>query len=271
MSKKVNHIILNDELQIDLRNDTVTPETLVSGVTAHDKSGEIIEGTLALPSGTVVLPANGRYDVTNFEFADVALPAYDKTVEVQGATQEEIDIYLNPQGTIPYARPNEYLELEDPYYDYPNYNCYEKYSYYGSNDRYYDGEGFPNAEPSDLYYSCGAAYLFTDNNTWAFMGYSEWYNGTFQVTPLLETINGYPVTCISGYKYNASSVSTIPTVFIPHHIIEIESFDAYYINYIVYDGTMEEWNAINKANGWLGYSSTVTVYCTDGTVIETGS
>ena len=101
MSKKVNHIILNDELQIDLRNDTVTPETLISGVTAHDKSGEIIEGTLTLPSGTVSLPANGKYDVTNFEFADVALPAYDKTVEIQGATDNAQDFYLNPQIMIP--------------------------------------------------------------------------------------------------------------------------------------------------------------------------
>lgn len=43
----VNKIVINNEVQIDLTADTVTPSTLASGITAHDKSGNIITGTMA--------------------------------------------------------------------------------------------------------------------------------------------------------------------------------------------------------------------------------
>lgn len=38
-------IVYNDEVLIDLSNDSVTPETLDEGVTAHDKDGNPIVGT----------------------------------------------------------------------------------------------------------------------------------------------------------------------------------------------------------------------------------
>ena len=41
----VNKVVYGDEIKIDLTGDSVTPETLKKGVTAHDKSGEIITGT----------------------------------------------------------------------------------------------------------------------------------------------------------------------------------------------------------------------------------
>lgn len=43
----VNKIVINNEVQIDLTADTVSPSTLASGITAHDKSGNIITGTMA--------------------------------------------------------------------------------------------------------------------------------------------------------------------------------------------------------------------------------
>lgn len=43
---RVNKVIYGTETLIDLTNDSVTPETLKKGVTAHDKSGEVITGTL---------------------------------------------------------------------------------------------------------------------------------------------------------------------------------------------------------------------------------
>lgn len=43
----VNKIVINNEVQIDLTADTVTPSTLALGITAHDKSGELIVGTMA--------------------------------------------------------------------------------------------------------------------------------------------------------------------------------------------------------------------------------
>lgn len=42
----VNNVVVNGKTIVDLTNDTVTPETLATGITAHDKSGEIIVGTM---------------------------------------------------------------------------------------------------------------------------------------------------------------------------------------------------------------------------------
>lgn len=41
----VNKVVYGDDVKIDLTGDSVTPETLAKGITAHDKSGEIITGT----------------------------------------------------------------------------------------------------------------------------------------------------------------------------------------------------------------------------------
>lgn len=40
----INKIVIGNEVKIDLTADTVTPASMLTGVTAHDKSGEIIEG-----------------------------------------------------------------------------------------------------------------------------------------------------------------------------------------------------------------------------------
>ena len=43
----INKVVVNDEVKLDLTADTVSPSTLASGITAHDKSGELITGTMA--------------------------------------------------------------------------------------------------------------------------------------------------------------------------------------------------------------------------------
>lgn len=50
-----NHVIVNGETILDLRSDTVTPETLRKGYKAHDKSGAVIDGTM---------PDNGEVSAT---------------------------------------------------------------------------------------------------------------------------------------------------------------------------------------------------------------
>ena len=40
----VNHVIIDGETKLDLRQDTVTPETLLKGTTAHNAAGELITG-----------------------------------------------------------------------------------------------------------------------------------------------------------------------------------------------------------------------------------
>ena len=47
----VNIVIYNGEPLIDLSGDTVTPDKLLSGITAHDKTGAQITGTAELGSG----------------------------------------------------------------------------------------------------------------------------------------------------------------------------------------------------------------------------
>lgn len=47
-----NKIIYGGEVLIDLTNDTITPENLDKGVTAHDASGDIITGTSTRDSDT---------------------------------------------------------------------------------------------------------------------------------------------------------------------------------------------------------------------------
>lgn len=69
----VNKIVINNEVQIDLTADTVTPSTLASGITAHDKTGAIITGTMdnsLIPTETLLkftgdlsyFDYNGRMD-----------------------------------------------------------------------------------------------------------------------------------------------------------------------------------------------------------------
>ena len=47
----VNIVIYNGKPLIDLSGDTVTPDKLLSGITAHDKTGAVITGTAELGSG----------------------------------------------------------------------------------------------------------------------------------------------------------------------------------------------------------------------------
>ena len=43
----VNHVIINGETVVDLRNDTVSSDKLLKGATAHDKTGAAITGTVS--------------------------------------------------------------------------------------------------------------------------------------------------------------------------------------------------------------------------------
>lgn len=84
-----NQVIVNGETILDLRSDTVTPETLQKGYTAHDKSGTKITGTLEAssvsvqPSKGITITSNGTVSVTPDAPYD-ALSSVDVTVNVSG-------------------------------------------------------------------------------------------------------------------------------------------------------------------------------------------
>lgn len=44
----VNHVVINGEPVVDLRNDTVAAGNLLKGITAHDKTGAQINGSVTL-------------------------------------------------------------------------------------------------------------------------------------------------------------------------------------------------------------------------------
>ena len=61
----VNHVIINGETVVDLRNDTVSADKLLKGVTAHDKTGAAITGTMpnnGAVSGSIATK-DGQYTV----------------------------------------------------------------------------------------------------------------------------------------------------------------------------------------------------------------
>ena len=45
MPNNINHVVVGNETKLDLREDTVTPSTMVNGIVAHDASGVRIVGT----------------------------------------------------------------------------------------------------------------------------------------------------------------------------------------------------------------------------------
>ena len=51
--KLVNKVVLGSDTVLDLTSDTVTPETLLIGTTAHTATGETITGTLPKYEGVV--------------------------------------------------------------------------------------------------------------------------------------------------------------------------------------------------------------------------
>ena len=40
----VSKVVIDDEVRLDLTEDTVTPESLLKGVTAHNAAGEPVRG-----------------------------------------------------------------------------------------------------------------------------------------------------------------------------------------------------------------------------------
>ena len=60
----INKVVLNDVVKLDLTADTVTPETLAEGVTAHDAAGNPITGTMNVTTPPLTVKTNAGASVT---------------------------------------------------------------------------------------------------------------------------------------------------------------------------------------------------------------
>lgn len=131
-----NKIIVNNEVKIDLTEDTVTIEDVRAGVTFHTKSGEIEKGILQTPSGAIDIVENGDYDVTNYERA---------IVTIEGAGEEDLSFELNEQITAIDALQEAVDRL--PEQDSPSTSTFDRLQWKCDNVKnlqyefaYYDGE-----------------------------------------------------------------------------------------------------------------------------------
>ena len=107
----VNHVKLSTgETLIDLRSDSVTPDTLAEGVTAHNSQGEQITGTMTGGGGEIGSQYINTSELTDFSyfFAWSARKEYTLTVDTRKATTFK-NIFLNVIGLKNYPQPDNAL------------------------------------------------------------------------------------------------------------------------------------------------------------------
>lgn len=101
--KLINKVVLGSDTVLDLTSDTVTPETLLVGTTAHNAKGETITGTLA--PCTVYSAENPETFGDDYGYFTWAIPASDHgfssnnlLVSIYKSTGEQVlgDVKVSP-------------------------------------------------------------------------------------------------------------------------------------------------------------------------------
>lgn len=118
MSKYVNKLVVGNEVKFDLTGDTVAPNTLLTGTTAHDKTGAQITGTCSYDSDTSdatvavaeilkdktayargskivgTMPNNGakNYTISNLNDQTISLGFYDGSGKISFDSAEKAKI-----------------------------------------------------------------------------------------------------------------------------------------------------------------------------------
>lgn len=97
----VSKVVIDDEVRLDLTEDTVTPESLLKGVTAHNAAGEPVAGTVDKLPNPNALTLNVDGTDTTYDGSEA------KKVTIPKLTQDTIKAAL---GYAP-ADPSEFLPL----------------------------------------------------------------------------------------------------------------------------------------------------------------
>ncbi len=69
----VNKVVYGDQTLIDLTSDTIAADKIVSGYTAHDKSGAVLTGTIPVRTSTNIINSwfsGTRYTLVNSGYYD---------------------------------------------------------------------------------------------------------------------------------------------------------------------------------------------------------
>lgn len=101
----INKVVLNDVVKLDLTADTVTPETLAEGVTAHDAAGNPITGTMKMGITSTKVWENAR-PTSSFGAQTIALDLteFDAVIikwETGSDTRYPVFQTVNPTDLIP--------------------------------------------------------------------------------------------------------------------------------------------------------------------------
>ena len=118
---------------------------------------------------------------------------------------------------------------------------------------------------NSAFYYCGSIQSIVLPDSLTTMGTAVFYH-----------TNPHTITIGSGLttlkKYVFKELRSLKTIYMPNTITSIESevlAGAQALEMIVFDGKIEEWNNVEKANGW--YSSnvpdTAIIRCTDGDIL----
>ena len=118
MANYINKLVVGNEVKFDLTGDTVAPNTLLTGTTAHDKSGAQVTGTCSYDSDTSdatvavaeilkdktayargakivgTMPNNGakNYSISNLNDQTISLGFYDGSGKISIDSAEKAKI-----------------------------------------------------------------------------------------------------------------------------------------------------------------------------------
>lgn len=102
----INKVVLGDETLIDLTSDTVTADSLLEGKTAHDRSGELITGTMSSSGSLPSFTFSG--DISYFNYKGIwnnVIAALGDNLTISDVTSAELafgsDIIGNRPSTFP--------------------------------------------------------------------------------------------------------------------------------------------------------------------------